>query len=338
MATINPRVDQDKNVIGWQAIIRKRGFPSQTKTFRTKRDAESWAKIIESEMVRGVFIQRNDAERTLLSDALSRYMQEVTALKRGATQEMSHIQTLLASSLAKQSLASIGSREVSRYRDARLKVVSASTVNRELNILSHMFTVAMQDWGVGLPAGNPVAATRRPKVDDLRNRRLVGDEENRLLEWAEKAEQEDGSMPIAHIIRFALETGMRRGELAAMRWEHADLKSRVLLVTETKTGEPRRVPMSSRALAVLNALPRHLDGKVWGQVHAASISRAFARACHRANIENLRFHDLRHEATSRFFEKGLNPMQVAAITGHKTLQMLKRYTHLRAEDLAKMLG
>ncbi|MGC9156555.1 MAG: site-specific integrase, partial [Ferrimicrobium sp.] len=74
MATINPRVDQDKNVIGWQAIIRKRGFPSQTKTFRTKRDAESWAKIIESEMVRGVFIQRNDAERTLLSDALSRYM------------------------------------------------------------------------------------------------------------------------------------------------------------------------------------------------------------------------------------------------------------------------
>ncbi|MGC9238003.1 MAG: site-specific integrase, partial [Thiomonas sp.] len=147
----------------------------------------------------------------------------------------------------------------------------------------------------------------------------MGDEENRLLEWAEKAEQEDGSMPIAHIIRFALETGMRRGELAAMRWEHADLKSRVLLVPETKTGEPRRVPMSSRALAVLNALPRHLDGKVWGQVHAASISRAFARACHRANIENLRFHDLRHEATSRFFEKGLNPMQVAAITGHKTL-------------------
>ncbi len=72
MATINPRVDQDNNVIGWQAIIRKRGFPSQTKTFRTKRDAESWSKITESEMVRGVFIQRNDAERTLLSDALNR--------------------------------------------------------------------------------------------------------------------------------------------------------------------------------------------------------------------------------------------------------------------------
>jgi integrase len=166
----------------------------------------------------------------------------------------------------------------------------------------------------------------------------VGDEEKRLLDWAEKAEQEDGSMPIAHIIRFALETGMRRGELAAMRWEHADLKSLVLLVPATKTGEPRRVPMSGRAMAVLNALPRHLGGKVWGQIHDASVSRAFARACRRAGIKDLRFHDLRHEATSRFSEKGLNPMQVAAITGHKTLQMLKRYTHLRAEDLAKLLG
>ncbi len=338
MATINPRVDQDNNVIGWQAIIRKRGFPSQTKTFRTKRDAESWSKITESEMVRGVFIQRNDAERTLLSDALNRYMQDVTALKRGATQETSHIHILLASSLAKQSLASIGSREVSRYRDTRLKVVSASTVNRELNILSHVFTVAMQDWGVGLPAGNPVAATRRPKGDDRRDRRLIDDEEARLVEWAEKAEQEDGSMPIAHIIRLALETGMRRGELAAMRWDHANIKARVLLVPETKTGDPRRVPLSSRALAVLNALPRRLDGTIWGAIHEASISRAFARACRRADIDDLRFHDLRHEATSRLFEKGLNPMQVAAITGHKTLQMLKRYTHLRAEDLAKLLG
>ena len=116
------------------------------------------------------------------------------------------------------------------------------------------------------------------------------------------------------------------------------LKSQVLLVPETKTGDPRWVPLSSHALAVLNALPRRLDGMIWGAIHEASISRAFARACCRAAIEDLRFHDLRHEATSRLFEKGLNPMQVAAITGHKTLQMLKRYTHLKAEDLAKMRG
>ncbi|GBE48685.1 phage integrase family protein [bacterium BMS3Bbin12] len=138
-----------------------------------------------------------------------------------------------------------------------------------------------------------------------------------------------------------------------MRWEHLDGK--VLRVPETKTGEPRRVPLSSRAQAVLDALPRRLDGYVWG-IRADSITQAFDRALRRARkdyeaecrgasgkpdprmLTGLRFHDLRHEATSRLFEKGLNPMQVAAITGHKTLQMLKRYTHLRAEDLVGLLG
>jgi integrase len=140
-----------------------------------------------------------------------------------------------------------------------------------------------------------------------------------------------------------------------MRWEHLDRAARVLRVPETKTGLPRRVPLSSRALAVLDDLPRRIDGYVWG-IRADGISQAFVRVVKRARagyeaecavagkdadsrmLRDLRFHDLRHEATSRLFERGLNPMQVAAITGHKTLQMLKRYTHLRAEDLVDLLG
>ncbi|MHB1516279.1 MAG: site-specific integrase, partial [Acidiferrobacteraceae bacterium] len=106
---------------------------------------------------------------------------------------------------------------------------------------------------------------------------------------------------------------------------------------ETKAGTPRRVPLSTRAMAILESLPRRLDGKVWS-MRPDSITRAFERVCTAAGVTGLTFHDLRHEATSRLFEKGLNPMQVAAITGHKTLQMLKRYTHLRAEDLVGMLG
>jgi len=97
------------------------------------------------------------------------------------------------------------------------------------------------------------------------------------------------------------------------------------------------VPLSSRAVAVLDSLPRTLDGRVFGTTYEG-IHQAFVRACRRADIEDLRFHDLRHEATSRLFEKGFNPMEVSSITGHKTLQMLKRYTHLRAEDLAKRMG
>ncbi|EQD28257.1 phage integrase family protein [mine drainage metagenome] len=138
------------------------------------------------------------------------------------------------------------------------------------------------------------------------------------------------------IVIFAIETGMRRGEIAQMKWDHVDLKKRVLLVPETKSGEPRRIPLSTEAIRILSLQIRRLDGKVWDLIDS-SITSAFKSACKVAGIDDLNFHDLRHEATSRFFEKGLNPMQVATITGHKTLQMLKRYTHLKAEDLAEML-
>ena len=130
---------------------------------------------------------------------------------------------------------------------------------------------------------------------------------------------------------------MRRGELVNLRWSHLDLTKRVLRIPDTKIGEACEIPLSSRAIEILNGLPRGIDGKVFA-LTANSISQAFERVTKRADIEDLRFHDLRHEATSRLFERGLNPIQVAAITGHKTLQMLKRYTHLRAEDLARLLA
>ncbi|MHB8254917.1 MAG: site-specific integrase [Acidiferrobacter sp.] len=150
------------------------------------------------------------------------------------------------------------------------------------------------------------------------------------------AASENRGGKIGHLITWAIETAMRRGEIAAMRWEHLDRKARVLLVPETKNGTPpRRAPLSAVALAVLDALPSQVEGEVWG-MRSDSISQAFKRVC-KAGIEGLTFHDLRHEARSRFFEQGFNPMEVASITGPKTLQMLKRYTHLRAEDLAKRL-
>ena len=139
-----------------------------------------------------------------------------------------------------------------------------------------------------------------------------------------------------------------------MTWPMVDLKKRTVTLLETKNGEKRIVPLSTEALRILSRLTRRIDGKVWGVTnHAMSVAwrralararKAYERECEEkkekpdpAFLVDLTFHDLRHEATSRFFEKGLNPMQVAAITGHKTLQMLKRYTHLKAEDLAELL-
>ncbi|MBN6741859.1 tyrosine-type recombinase/integrase [Acidithiobacillus sp. MC6.1] len=332
MAAIDPRFDKDGNRIGWQVRVRKRGHPAQTRTWRTKAEAQAWARQVENEMDRGVFVSRKEAENTSLAEALDRYTKEVSARKKGAVQEQSIINKLLESTLADMFLASIQGKDIAKYRDTMLADgYSPITVRRRLSLLSHLFTIAGKEWGMAGLA-NPVQMVSVQKPNNARDRRLVGDEEKRLL----AAAQEYGE-PLPSIIRFALETAMRRGEIVAMLWRHVDLRACVLLVPDSKSGDPRRVPLSSRALAVLAHLPRRVDGKVWG-IRADSITQAFDRACRRASIENLRFHDLRHEATSRLFEKGLNPMQVAAITGHKTLQMLKRYTHLRAEDLAKLLG
>ncbi|MBU2858176.1 MAG: site-specific integrase [Acidithiobacillus ferrooxidans] len=327
MATINSREDQDGITIGWQAIVRKKGYPSQTKTFRTKRDAEAWARLTESAMERGLWQNQSDADSTTLADALDRYGREVSSLKKSGKIELYRIGTLKTDKIAKLHLSRIRGADLAEYRDRRLNVgLSDSSVRLELAILSNLYTVAMKEWRMeGLR--NPVLSVRKPSPGKARDRRLSPIEEKKLLG--------ECTPPLKAIILFALETGMRRGEIQKLLWKDVDLIKCTAQLFDTKNGEDRTIPLSSRAIAVLKALPRNINGKVFP---GADISHSFTAACRRAAIDDLRFHDLRHEATSRFFEKGLNPMQVAAITGHKTLQMLKRYTHLRAEDLAKMLG
>ncbi|MHB8388373.1 MAG: site-specific integrase [Acidobacteriaceae bacterium] len=316
----------------WRALVRRKGHPPQTRTFDTKAEAEAWAAGMESEMARGIFVSRAEAERTTLSEALDRYSVEVACHKKNADREQRRCAWMKQYPITHQMLASVRGKDIAGFASARAAAGAApNTIRLDLALLSHLFSIARKEWGME-SLGNPVELVRKPKLPGGRTRRLVDDEATRLLEAAHVY---GGN--VAAVITWAIETAMRRGEIAAMRWEHLDRKARVLLIPETKTGTPRRVPLSSRALQALEGLPRRLDGKVWG-MRPDSISQAFERVCTAAGIEGLTFHDLRHEATSRLFEKGLNPMQVAAITGHKTLQMLKRYTHLKAEDLVGMLG
>ena len=320
----------------WQVKIRRKGWPSQTATFDTKARAEAWVRQIEGEMDQGVFVSRAEAEATTLHEALERYEGEVMPRKKATTanRERDRVRSWAASSLARRPLASIRGKDVaSTIRDMEGRGLSPNTIRLHLALLSHLFNTARTAWGME-SLTNPVDLVKgqRPKLPGGRTRRLQDGEHARLLTAAQAYGGEIGPL-----ITWAIETAMRRGEIAAMRWEHLDRKARVLLIPETKTGTPRRVPLSTAALSVLDALPRRIDGRVWG-MRPDSISQAFERVCRAAGIDGLTFHDLRHEATSRLFEKGLNPMQVAAITGHKTLQMLKRYTHLRAEDLVGRLG
>ncbi|WJJ94228.1 site-specific integrase [Neopusillimonas aromaticivorans] len=339
----------------WKAVIRKTGWPTSSKTFRTKRDAEDWARRTEDEMVRGVYIQRAPGERTTLESALTRYLREVTPTKRESTRiaEYKKAQPLLKH-LGKYSLAALSADIVAQYRDMRLagdpdengKPVQRSnnTVRLELALLSHLFTIAIKEWGLGLPF-NPVSQIRRPAPGAGRNRRLTPAENKRLL-----AAVDAYSNPMfSWIVRIALETGMRLSEISGLRISQVDLTKRVVKLDMTKNSSQRTVPLTKAATAAFQAAldnptrPHETDLVFFGEPGRNGMRRpylfdkAWTDAKKTAGLTDFRFHDLRHEAVSRLVEAGLSDQEVAAISGHKSMQMLKRYTHLRAEDLVGKL-
>ena len=337
MATIDRR-----GPLQWRARVR-RGGRVETRTFENREEAERWAHQAEAEIKDGSRAARDEAERTTLYEALARYEKEIIPDKALSSQRTARnrLRRLQKQSFAAIALARVKGSDLAAYiKDRQGEKIGASgnDVRLDLALISHVFTVARQDWGMP-HLSNPVKAVRKPRLPPGRDRRLVGDEEARLLAAAATYGGEIGP-----IITWAIETAMRRGKISAMRWEHVDQRARVLEIPTPSSRTPGRakptpkfLPLSTRAIAVLNSLPRQIDGRVWS-MRPDSITQVFERVCEAASIEGLTFHDLRHEATSRLFEKGLNPMEVAAITGHKTLQMLKRYTHLRAEDLVGRLG
>lgn len=325
MATITKRGDR------WQAKVRRRGHPMQSASFRTKAAAERWARDIEGKMDRGAFVALSrEAERVTLAECLSRYLAEVTAKKRNARPEQLKIAKIRAHAIGARMLASLRAHDLAAFRDElEERDLSPNTIRLYLAPLSHLFTVARSEWGMeGLP--NPVAAIAKPSTTGTERDRRLHDGEQDALQLAE-------GVPawLPAIITLAIETAMRRSELASIR-DHMITGPIVRLAT-TKNGDVRRVPLSPEALAALQAL-RTILGGLDNMPRPDAITRAFHDAVEACGIDDLRFHDLRHEATSRLFERGLRIDEVAAITGHKTWAMLKRYTHPRAEDLVRKLA
>jgi integrase len=239
---------------------------------------------------------------------------------------------MLRDPIAAEPLATIRTGVIAEWRDRRLARVGAGTFLRHLTVLRHVFEVARKEWGVPMPV-NPTADIRKPKAPLARNRRLSPDEEAALFTAC------GGCLNplIEPIIRLALYTGMRRGELLSARWQHFDLEKRTLLIPMTKNGHPRKVPLDAAALAAIERLPRSDDGRLL-PLSDEAVKLAWKRLIKRARIVDFHFHDLRHEAISRFFERGLTVPEVALISGHRDVRMLFRYTHLKAEDVAARLA
>jgi integrase len=333
MASIIARKNAAGDVTGWQVKIRRKGFPPVSKTFVRRADAERYARQAEADMDKGVFVSLDEAHAVTLHDLIERFRREVAPKYRG--RHVSSILSMLDARLGRLSPAALTATRVAAYRDARLADgLSGDSVRKELNMLSKLLKTAMREWGIALPA-NPVAVVSKPPPSKARDRRLEGDEEARLLASLDQCRNRY-MRPLA---QFAIETAMRQGEILKLRWRDVDFKRRVAMLCDTKNGEDRAVPLSSRAVQILQSLPRDLHDERVFPVSQSLVVQAWGHAVKRAGIENLRFHDLRHEALSRLAERGnLSVLELAAVSGHKTLQMLKRYTHLRAEDLARKLG
>ncbi|WP_250435401.1 site-specific integrase [Caballeronia sp. ATUFL_F2_KS9A] len=364
----------------WEAQVRRRGYPAQSKTFNTKAEAEAWATLIESEMSRGVWVSRSEAEATTLFEALKRYAEEVSRSKKGVAQESSVIRTCQADELAKRPLAGIRSADIAKLRDEWLKNYKPATVLRRLAVLSHVFNIARREWGME-SLSNPVELVRKPQPNNARTRRIAAGCTTTVAHGVGKSDFErgaqdgelervsraSGSRLLPPIINLAVETAMRRGEIVSLLWMHVDLNRCVVHLPSTKNGNARDVPLSSRAVAVLQPLKALYDAKGNStnngdnnadrvfEIRTDAVTRAFERAVTRARkiyidecraaelkpdgkfLTNLRFHDLRHEATSRL--ASIFPMhELTKITGYKDPRMLMRYYHPRAEDLAKKLS
>lgn len=335
----------------YRVQIRRRGFPKQDRTFFTRDDAETWALTIESEMKRGVFVSRVEAESTTLSDALTRYLAEVTPRKKSAVEESNRIKRWQKRPLAACYLASIKGKDLAKFRDERRREgLAENTIRLDLALLSSLFETARREWNMeGLT--NPVRQIKAPAGSKKRERRLLDGEQTYLVHGLTAITKR--TQGIAELVTIALETGMRQSEILGLSWEDVDLKRKIAHLDDTKSGDPRDVPLSPVALATFSGMPRPIaGGRIWS-IGQDRLIRAFRSALPRGRkawqddhpdetlppgfLVNLRFHDLRHEAASRWAPY-LGAQELCKMFGWKTMQMALRYYHPTGESLADKLA
>lgn len=323
MATIRKRANR------WQVQVRRKNAPNISRSFVKKADADTWARSMEVEADRRTL--KHDPrllDELTLGDLVTRYRDTICQTKKGAEVETFLLNAFLRQSLNHKSLSSISVSDFAAYRDERLKTISASGFNRELAPLQHMFSIARSEWGIPI-LENPVALLRKPQNNPPRERRLRSGEYAALIEAAEKAKNKY----LKPSIIIAVETAMRRGEILNVRQRDFGEALRTLRIPVTKTGRARSIALTSDAVAAFESLLEAFSTEEAGPIIPVSPNAfrlAWERTVKRAKLDDLHFHDLRHEAVSRLFERGLSMPEVASISGHRDYRMLARYAHVGA--------
>ena len=324
MATIRKRKSK------WQVQIRRKGHGALSRSFQVLKDAEEWARHMERLADRGDLPADPAALRGVtLGQLVERYRDTVSPRKRTHGAEKLALDVFLRHPICRRPVSDVTTAHFATYRDERLKCVKPASVKRDLAPIHNLYEIARNEWDLPIRV-NPLSKLKFGDSDQRRERRLRPGELDALTEAANATRNK----LVLPIVTLALETAMRRGEILAIRKQHINLDKRTLLIPESKNGRARTIPLSIPATEVLS---RHLcEGRLF-PLSANAFRLAWERLKRRAKLVDLHFHDMRHEAISRLFEKGLSVPEVALISGHRDLRMLLRYTHAMSEAILRKL-
>lgn len=328
-----------KNGWSYTATVRIKGHPSVSRTFDTKGEAVVWAAKTTEKIKAHKYKDPRLALQITLEEALDKYLVTISNKKAPNTHSREKVaaKQLLQKIGHDFAIGTISPAIAAKYRDDRLKEVSAYPVRAELALLSHLFTKAKKEWGI--PVDNPVAEIERPAPPRGRTRFLTDSEASKLLDACRKARNKK----FYYYILTLLHTGMRASEAAGLYWNQVNLKERVIFLPDTKNKDPRWVPLTRKLTEELSTLKKACDSKkdnlVFLRDEQLNTERARSRpgikfresfnaAKNRAGLPDIHMHDLRHTAASHLIMSGVDIRTLADILGHRTLQMVQRYTHL----------
>jgi integrase len=319
----------------YRAEVMKNGV-RRSATFDTKAQAFAWIEDAERQIAAGAADGLRAPVKATFGDLLAEYKKTVSVSKKGKRWEDVRIDALSRDAIAEVSLRELDASHVASWRDRRLRQVSAASVLREWNLLSHACHVAVKEW-LWLKE-NPFSGVKRPAQPKPRDRLASDDEIAAILHalgYGPESPVQTATARVGAAVVFAIETAMRAGEILRLRW--SDISGSVASVRDGKTAAAsRRVPLSSRALSVLAQLPRD-DSKTCFDLQSPILDALFRKAKSRALVQDLHFHDMRHQAITRLAKK-LQILDLARMVGHKDLRMLQIYYNESAEAIAQMLG
>lgn len=331
MASIEPRGKS------WRASIFRKGI-RLTATRNTRTEVEAWAVAEEQRIDEGATAPqiRKSPNTISVASLFDRYAREVSPEKRGGRWEVVRLRALAIAPEFQGAAADLDGADLAGWRDRRLRDVKASTINRDLNLISAVFARAMKEWRLQRKM-NPVRDVMRPAQPRERMRRVPDEDRDAVVKqlgWDRVSEPTDLNEWVAWAFVFALETGMRQGEILGMR--HGDVKTRHVHIPLTKNGDARNVPLSTAARALLALIGDRKPGQKIVPLESGTCGAYFREACRGACVEDLHFHDARHEAATRFAEK-VEMQELARILGHRDTRSTMAYYHPDIDGLADKL-